>query len=71
MYNIKLKLIGTILLILLGNSQTQAQSISGIVFEKLNQSVKTYCQKNKIEVLYKIDQLQTAMAFVEEKLEVT
>lgn len=43
----------------------------GTILEKVNQTVKNYCKKNKIDVLYKMDQLQSAIAYYDESKEVT
>lgn len=43
----------------------------GTILEKVNQTVKTYCQKNKIEILYKIDVLQNGLAYYDEKNDIT
>lgn len=43
----------------------------GTILEKVNKSVKEYCHKNKIEILYKIDVLQQALAYYDESKDVT
>lgn len=43
----------------------------GLIIEKVNKIVQDYCKKNKIEVLFKIDQLQPAIAYYDESKDVT
>jgi outer membrane protein len=43
----------------------------GSILEKVNKSVKEYCNKNKIEILYKINVLQQALAYYDESKDVT
>lgn len=43
----------------------------GTILENVNKVVKEYCKKNKIDILYKIDVLQPAIAYYDESKEVT
>jgi Skp family chaperone for outer membrane proteins len=43
----------------------------GCILDKINTAVKTYCTHNKIEVLYKLDVLQQAVAYYNEKHDIT
>lgn len=43
----------------------------GTILERVNTVVKEYCKKNKIDILYKIDVLQLAIAYYDERKDIT
>lgn len=43
----------------------------GTILERVNIIVKEYCKKNKIDILYKIDVLQPAIAYYDESKDIT
>lgn len=43
----------------------------GTILDKVNKVVKEYCIKNKIEILYKVDVLQPAIAYYDKSKDVT
>jgi Skp family chaperone for outer membrane proteins len=51
--------------------QEAYQQKVGTILTKINTTVKDYCKKNKIEILYKLDQLQPAIAYYEENKDIT
>jgi Skp family chaperone for outer membrane proteins len=43
----------------------------GSILEKVNNNVKNYCKNNKIDVLYKLDKLEFALAYFDETKDIT
>jgi Skp family chaperone for outer membrane proteins len=51
--------------------QSFYQEKVGKILEKSNKIVQEYCKKNKIDALFKIDVLQSALGFYDEKKDIT